>query len=760
MKRILSSASLALLGLACSAQTTQDETPSDSPKKTESCEEQACAKSTVRRNEPFRLDRFFGELSRQCIADTGHGLDALNYTCSCDAPDAERLGGSVYVPGAGCHPITRPSSCAATPGGFSDALAQGGVAALAACTTDSGGFEGSYPASTGVHFLLPASGPRVVAQAQALASWADRMWGPSSRGLPGLWPSADLGGNELYVQIGPPSETLVKTAVSAAILPSFQIASVSNAPYIRVVVEPDANELDFVLGARVADLRVLHRLSPAPPFGAGSPEKDAYEATLASIEGPLGTTFVTGERLSNPDNGCASLCSVRTEGVTLASGAQAYRERIYSFGSIARDALWVTRKDDVVALVLLAPGGTAGVTLTFSTTSSASAVRTRLTVYDRTWNVLAPPQLLTQAWPEDFATRFRRKASDGPALANIVTCDGRFAESLASTEAADDVAIGPNPAVFSEAGKLERGSLLGWFPNANGGSMYFAREPVATLSGFWPLGSTLADPNLHAATVWKAAQDQARSLGKHFGFIPMSIETCFKELDAWLPSVSGCASERCPRPLARVANVSIADYEMSRVQCEDTAGLKLAQTEESMFWVIAAGNGYTSAVGRDTPKNGCPGTLGEHKNAVVVSALDGDNGDNGGDLWSHSDYGARYSDIAADGRLGSDVGTSLAAPRVAAVAATLTQDFPSLSPFAMRVALLLSAAPVASLASKVRSGGKLNSPVAREVASCLSGASGMIDRSHAESCLRGSSYVGDVGAKVALLADRGLFTSR
>ena len=110
------------------------------------------------------------------------------------------------------------------------------------------------------------------------------MWGSSSRALPGLWPSADLGGNELYVQIGLPPEALVKSAVSAAVLPCLQVASVSNTPYMRVVVELDASDRDIVLGAHVADLRVLHRPSPAPPFGVGSPEKDAYEANQVSIE--------------------------------------------------------------------------------------------------------------------------------------------------------------------------------------------------------------------------------------------------------------------------------------------------------------------------------------------------------------------------------------------------------------------------------------------------------------------------------------------
>jgi hypothetical protein len=648
--------------------------------------------------------------------------------------------------------VAPPPSCADTPSGFSAALAQGGAFGLAACLTDAGGFQGSYPASTHLHFLMPSGGPAAGAQLQALATWADGTLGASGGGFPAIWPAADLAGNDYFVQIGMPAQRLVEQGIRSALLPSLRPMGVSSLPYQSVVVEPDPSQLDVVLGVRVADLRTLRRLTPAPSSPAGSPERDAYEAVRASIEGAVGTRFISGEVVSDePEKACASLCLLRTESVALPGGAKALRERVYSFGAIARDALWVTRDDTVTALVLLAPGGTPGLTLTFDTTATRSSVDTRVTAYDRLWNVLSPPRDVEVSWAADFATRFTRKASDGPALGNIVTCDGRFAESLAMADLTEDVSIGPYPAVFSASGKLDHGSLLGWFPNPKGGAKYFAREPVATLDGSWPLEGAVAQPMDHPATVWRAAKESALSVGKRFGWIPMSIETCFAESGSWLPVATGCAQGACGKPLARVTNVSIGDFEMTRAQCEDTAGYVLSQSEASMLWVIAAGNGAASGRGRDTPKLGCPQTLGERRNAVVVAALDGD------ELWSHSDYGVRYADIAANGQLGSEMGTSLAAPRVAAVAAALAQDFPKLSPAGIRLSLLLSAAPSVALQTKVRSGGRLDASVAREVAACLA-SDGVTDRAHAESCLRSSSYAGDVAAKITLLADRGTFS--
>ena len=160
---------------------------------------------------------------------------------------------------------------------------------------------------------------------------------------------------------------------------------------------------------------------------------------------------------------------------------------------------------------------------------------------------------------------------------------------------------------------------------------------------------------------------------------------------------------------ARVVNASLGGPSFSRAEHD-----ALAAAPNTLF-VVAAGNDGTD--NDTTPEYPCDYDLA---NVVCVAASGHDDA-----LASFSNYGPATVDLAAPGvdiastwpggRYALLDGTSMATPHVAGAAALLLAHDGTLTVAGLRAALLSSAEPVAALAGRVASGGRLDVAAALSV---------------------------------------------
>ena len=160
---------------------------------------------------------------------------------------------------------------------------------------------------------------------------------------------------------------------------------------------------------------------------------------------------------------------------------------------------------------------------------------------------------------------------------------------------------------------------------------------------------------------------------------------------------------------ARVVNASLGGPSFSRAEHD-----ALAAAPNTLF-VVAAGN--DGADNDTTPEYPCDYDLA---NVVCVAASGHDDA-----LASFSNYGPANVDLAAPGvdiastwpggRYALLDGTSMATPHVAGAAALLLAHDGTLTVAGLRAALLSSAEPVAALARRVASGGRLDVAAALSV---------------------------------------------
>ena len=160
---------------------------------------------------------------------------------------------------------------------------------------------------------------------------------------------------------------------------------------------------------------------------------------------------------------------------------------------------------------------------------------------------------------------------------------------------------------------------------------------------------------------------------------------------------------------ARVVNASLGGPSFSRAEHDALA------TAPNTLFVVAAGNDGTD--NDTTPEYPCDYDLA---NVVCVAASGHDDA-----LASFSNYGPANVDLAAPGvdiastwpggRYALLDGTSMATPHVAGAAALLLAHDGTLTVAGLRAALLSSAEPVAALARRVASGGRLDVAAALSV---------------------------------------------
>lgn len=184
----------------------------------------------------------------------------------------------------------------------------------------------------------------------------------------------------------------------------------------------------------------------------------------------------------------------------------------------------------------------------------------------------------------------------------------------------------------------------------------------------------------------------AKSIFNNVQVLPIGKSQCIENSERWLENNS---------TNTRVISISqMQYYEDDTFACESNLLNQISSNKgKDLLWVIAAGND-----GRKDPSGYDCLHSKVVDNILTVSALS----PSSPDIAAYSNYGLNFSDIAADGSINGNSGTSYSAPKVASIAAEIFLNFPDLSPKEVKYALLIGATSSSSLESKVRSGSYIN----------------------------------------------------
>lgn len=236
-------------------------------------------------------------------------------------------------------------------------------------------------------------------------------------------------------------------------------------------------------------------------------------------------------------------------------------------------------------------------------------------------------------------------------------------------------------------------SFYGWVrPTVNEG-LFFDGRLISNQLG---LNFSQQGTKEHSSSV-------AMALGRNrrMGVIPLTSTSCTEteKTKTWWPAFKASG--------AKVINLS------SRATYDEPSCRKMMvehpilKEPGAALWVVAAGNQKS-----DKP-TGCPQYFNGRRNIIIVGASSG--------RYPHpeSNYGAHFVDIYTNGDDydGQGWGTSFAAPRVAGVAAKVFHEYPTLSVFEVKLAILLTVDQHKSLPS--RSSGNLDETNVYEMASAI-----------------------------------------
>lgn len=517
------------------------------------------------------------------------------------------------------------------------------------------------------------------------------------------------------------------------------------------IVEPEPEHVASALG-------VLGTAHAPPPFEHPDTRVRAEdlrsaralrEAVVTLLPNAFASTSQTLTFDTLMGSGCVlGICRVFTDRMPVRlDGHDAPRffatiERAYDTARIGREIVWLDELGKLRGFVVMGPNAGAGLVVLLDQSGSGTEMITR--VYDREWNALGEVTLTVHGVPryDDVASRAHFvDAVAPPARSVLAVCDVHFqpildAGSATGAELFEGVLFG-RPARFSENGSLLSGSLFGWTPNPDGNaydflsgidSSYWAFPVVGTYSDSERSSRYRESHGVPVALVARRAHALAASnvpgASAHSLFVlPVARDRCF-DLDAWREAREWRpANDETRPPLVGVANLSFAYPTASlagRGDCPSSQTHAFESTETSVLWVAAAGNHRNESVKHSI----CPlramrvphgGGTRTRSNGLIVSSLDSN-----GAVSFVSNYGADFSDIAAEGTTtpGGSSATSFASPRVAAAAVLLAQMFPGSSPRALRSYLLFGARPRAHLRGVVLAGGELDVARAVRFASC------------------------------------------
>jgi len=267
--------------------------------------------------------------------------------------------------------------------------------------------------------------------------------------------------------------------------------------------------------------------------------------------------------------------------------------------------------------------------------------------------------------------------------------------------------------------KYKLGEFLVYGPDIE--SSYFGWNKESHRRGeFWNgrVYSNLLDLNKSTDNLASHAAEVSYALGnkRDIGIIPLSTSSCLNsdKTHFWWQNFKDSG--------AKVINLSATSFEDPKKCREYLNNHPIFTDAESALWIVAGGNA------RETSRLGCPQSLAGKENVLVVGAMTGTS------VSKVSNFGEEFVDIFARGQnrgMGEGV-TSFAAPRVSRVAALLADSYPELTPYELKLILLLSAKSNKWNPLPSRSLGELDEEKAIEIAKLIKSNGWNLERSLAQ----------------------------
>jgi hypothetical protein len=568
-----------------------------------------------------------------------------------------------------------------------------------------------------------------------------------------------------HLIVGKPTTTDLEVAVLAALAGVHYIGSeTSRGPgsYAMAtgIVEPDTTRVSNALGIFRTAGETPELLNPSTSPSSPSGGDNAW-ALYEAYRTTLPTAFADDRDVTYTTllgDGClAGVCRAYTAPipVRLVSGEENPRfhatiERVYVYGSIAREVIWLQEVGRFAGFMVTGPNRGAGLIGLVDHAVDRTHADMTVRAFDRKWNSLGTVTVQMPSIPNyaDIKTRARFVDTVLPEEGSALTlCDLGFAGFDAATPERQEVfrhILFGAPADFGSDGKLLSGSIFGWDSNraANANDYlsgmgegvwnylvypaYSTTDRAAHLSPGHALSVALAAVRTHESA--RSGDSELRRDAHALNVIPISADRCF-DLDGWqsITSWRPRTSDPNRKSLTKVVNMSFAISVEDATQCPDTQATAIDSTENDILWVAAAGNHANEA---RTKKWLCPhramreprgSTTRAKKNTLVVAALDPD-----GKMSAYSNKGVDLVDIAAEGTRPETPGvgagfTSFASPRVAAVATLVAQANPKATPAQLRKAILFGSKSNRDLKTSVLGGNVLNERGALRFARCWFG---------------------------------------
>ncbi len=650
-----------------------------------------------------------------CRAATGHGLGAKDGRCYCEAAGLPGTFSSVSGDCVLAEVVS--NTCTDNPLAFSQALAAGDAFAssMSGCLRNVVRLprNGAFFASPALTLVLPQQ--ESAEFYKKFADWAGKRLKAGEKIAVPAW-RAIHATDKLIVHVGLPSEADAARALEDVLLP--QVFPLAITDFTSHIFEPDPESLDQALAIIKFDSHARSGLFRLP-----AAKQDHDNFSLATVHAAVAKFTALGAALAIErtddldDNGCLGSCRVTSAPSVMPDGSLAALERVYTLGSVQREAIWIRHGGDLRAVVTLGPGRLPAAIVALRHNKDINGTATVARLYDRQWHLLHEQTFFDKGLPGKIAaidTRVRRATFPRSAIVGL--CESSVMGAVDDPEVAMRLVTGPHRRLYVD-GLLRAGSLFGWYPNIAGEVASHNQGAGNLLFGFFPspyAPKVMADE--HGLMVMKAAVEQSPGTQ----FLPLGGLDCFERFNDWAPSIP---------PAARVINASLGQY-LSRSECERMFASPMRHSTERLLWVVAAGND-----GLDSPAEECPAQLSGLDNLIVVAGNEGDK------LSPTSNFGLRFADIAAQGQYAEHLGTSFAAPRVAAAAASLAADWPTLTPSDLRALLLLTSRTTGPLSHRVRSGGILDADAARRLAPCVAHArlrtsqKGPLDGAVFEACM-------------------------
>ena len=634
---------------------------------------------------PVRASVLLDPLEDLCKRAGGRGLDGAG-ECPCAAANARFVTGG---DSGQCQEVKLlPSRCTLEENGFSSALHRSreefaecldGVASLPHA-------NGQF----GTRLGFSMEGPEE--ELEDIAAWADAHAKARDAAFR-IWSSIQVE-NNLVIHVGPPQAPGINHGVLLGLIDPALFGH-SWETFRNDVFVPTAADLDLMLGSAPPSAARLQEAFGWDADGAGGQDR-GVRRVLGMAYAALVTDqadFEHGYALRGAS--CLQACRVYSRPFLAEDTGTVVLERIYSQGTVAREALWYFVEGQVQAVVPLSPGRVPAFALVLEYHNNAGQVGGSARLYNFRWRLLAEESHTVanlQALQKLAAAHFARDTG----ASAIALCEASLKGAFNDPEVGSHVLQGPHlPQAFGEP-KLS-GSVFGWSPNPAGALDALFSGYSGAAFGFLPLYSDV-QAERHGLLVAKAAMEEEPGVR----FLPVGGGFgCFDTYNAWWSNVQAHT---------RVVSGSFGRL-LEPIECQQRYGPVLQESAAQTLWVMAVAN--SGETQRNAPPEDCPGSLAGAPNLVLVAGSSGDV------LHPGSVYGERFADIAAPYALQDTGGTSFAAPRVAAVAGRIFHDWPQLTPADTRLVLMASAKRTPGLRSAVRCGGKLDAASARSLAPCV-----------------------------------------